>query len=348
MKTLITGGCGFLGTNLAKALLARGDSVRILDDLSRAGTERNLEFLEQHPDRDRIEILRQDVRDPAAVEAAVEGVDAIAHYAAQVAVTTSVVEPRHDFEVNAYGTLNVLEAARKSERRPAVLFASTNKVYGGMEDVQVEEGDTRYAYVDLPYGASESQPLDFHSPYGCSKGAADQYVRDYSRIYDLPTVVFRTSCLYGPHQFGNEDQGWVAHFTISAAAGDPVNIFGDGKQIRDILHVDDAVAAYLAAIDRIDHVRGQVFNLGGGPENTVSLLELLEDLEHVLGEPVQRSFFDWRPGDQRVYVSDIRKLERVMGWTPKFSPREGVSALAEWVRTSGYFPALAAGAPKGD
>jgi CDP-paratose 2-epimerase len=346
MKILITGGCGFLGTNLAKALLARGDSVRILDDLSRAGTERNLAFLEQHPDRDRIDIRRQDVRDAAAVEAAVEGVDAIAHYAAQVAVTTSVTEPRHDFEVNALGTLNVLEAARKADPKPTVLFASTNKVYGGMEDVQVAEGETRYGYVDLPFGASESQALDFHSPYGCSKGAADQYVRDYARIYDLPTVVFRTSCLYGPHQFGNEDQGWVAHFTISAAAGEPVNIFGDGKQIRDILHVDDAVAAYIAAMERIDEVRGQVFNLGGGPENTVSLLELLDDLEQILGEPVRRSFFGWRPGDQRVYVSDIRKLERVLGWKPQLSPREGVAALAEWVRTSGYFPALTAGAAK--
>lgn len=336
MRVLITGGCGFLGTNLAEALLDRGDEVRLFDDLSRAGTKRNLAWLEQRAPRDRLTILRGDVRDAEAVQKAVDGCEAVAHLAAQVAVTTSLEQPRLDFEVNALGTLNVLEAARLAATRPMVLFASTNKVYGQMQEIPVTEVRGRYAYSHLEYGISEAQPLDFHSPYGCSKGSADQYVRDYHRIYGLPTVVFRMSCLYGPRQFGNEDQGWVAHFAISAFLGRPITIYGDGKQVRDVLYVSEAVSAYLAAIDQ-KAAAGQVFNLGGGADNSLSLIELLELLEEVLGRPVERTFSDWRPGDQRVYVSDVRNIRRALDWQPTVGVGDGVRSLMKWVQASGHF-----------
>jgi len=337
MRVLVTGGCGFLGTNATDALLQRGDHVRVLDDLSRSGSERNLDWLERHPGRERLEARRGDVRDSEAVLDAVAGCDAVIHMAAQVAVTDSTIDPRHDFEVNALGTLNVLEAARAASNPPIVLFSSTNKVYGEMNDVAVEEGDSRYRYVDLPGGASEDQPLDFHSPYGCSKGAADQYVRDYGRVYGVPTVVFRTSCVYGPHQFGNEDQGWVAHFTISAMQGADVTIYGDGKQVRDVLFVEDAVRAYLMAMERIDDIAGEAVNLGGGPQNTLSLLELLDTLGSMLGESLRPEFGDWRPGDQRIYVSDVSKLNQLLGWRPTVGVDEGVRRLAEWIAESDLF-----------
>ena len=337
MDVLITGGCGFLGTNMTRVLLERGDRVRVLDNLSRRGTERNLDYLQSEFGSKPLEVLREDIRDAEAVERAVADNDVVIHLAAQVAVTTSVEEPREDFDINAAGTLNVLEGARRSGRRPAVLFSSTNKVYGGMEDVVVDEGERRYSYGELPHGVSEQHPLDFHSPYGCSKGAADQYVRDYARIYGLKTVVFRTSCLYGPHQFGNEDQGWVAHFVISAVKGEPLTIYGDGKQVRDVLYVDDAIAAYTAALDQLDRAAGEVYNLGGGPEQSVSLLEFMESLESVIGSPVAHDFADWRPGDQRIYLSDIRKLERELGWKPRMGVEDGVRALQAWVTSNDYF-----------
>jgi CDP-paratose 2-epimerase len=341
LRILITGGCGFLGTNLADALLARGDEVRLFDDLSRPGTQRNLAWLKQQAAAGRLEALQGDIRDAEGVQRAVEGCEAVAHLAAQVAVTTSLDQPRFDFEVNALGTLNVLEAARQTASHPMVVFASTNKVYGGIEDVRVVESHGRYEYADLPHGVSEAQPLDFHSPYGCSKGSADQYVRDYHRIYDLPTVVFRMSCLYGPHQFGSEDQGWVAHFAISAFQGQPISIYGDGKQVRDVLYVADAVDAYLKAIDQREVAAGQIFNLGGGIQNTLSLLELLDNLETILGRPIERTFGPWRPGDQRVYVSDIRKVQRVLEWRPTVGIDPGVRGLVDWIEASGYFSARA-------
>jgi CDP-paratose 2-epimerase len=340
VRVLITGGCGFLGTNLADALLAGGKQVRVFDNLSRSGAERNRAWLEQRAEPARLEIFRGDVRDAAGVRAALDGCDVVIHLAGQVAVTTSVQKPLEDFEINALGTINVLEAARQARRPPVVLYASSNKVYGGLEDVRTRTTGDHYAYVDLPHGIPETQSLDFHSPYGCSKGSGDQYARDYHRIYGLPTVVFRMSCLYGPHQFGNEDQGWVAHFVISALQGVPITIFGDGKQVRDLLYVTDAVRAYTAAIENIDAVSGQVFNLGGGPANTVSLLELLNCLERALGAPVARSFASWRPGDQRVYTSDIRKLGRALGWRPSCSVSDGLRALIQWITTSGHFPTL--------
>jgi CDP-paratose 2-epimerase len=259
--------------------------------------------------------------------------DIIIHLAAQVAVTTSVVNPREDFEINAQGTFNMLEAARLNERRPIILYASTNKVYGGMDDVKVVEDTTRWRYADLPLGCPETQPLDFHSPYGCSKGCGDQYIRDYARIYGLASVVLRQSCIYGPRQFGMEDQGWLAWMIIAAVTGRPLTIYGDGKQIRDVLHVDDLLNAYDAAIAKIDTAKGQVYNLGGGPENTMSIwTEFGPLLEKLLGKPVPVERGDWRPGDQKVFVADIRKAERELGWKPKVGVEAGVGKLFEWVR----------------
>lgn len=333
MRVLVTGGCGFLGTNLAAALTARGDSVVVFDDLSRRGSELNRDWLHALGG---IEIVLGDVRSPEALRPAVDGCDAIVHLAGQVAVTTSVVDPVTDFEVNARGTLNVLEAARGGGRQPVVLFASTNKVYGGMDDVRVVEDDVRFAYADLPLGVPETRQLDFHSPYGCSKGSADQYVRDYARIYGLPTAVFRMSCLYGPHQMGNEDQGWVAHFAISALRGDGVSIFGNGKQVRDVLYVDDAVDIYLKALDRGAALDGLVVNVGGGPENTLTLLQLLDQFERMTGHAVERAFGDWRPGDQRVYISDIRLAKSILDWAPTVAAEDGVRRLADWVSQQAY------------
>jgi CDP-paratose 2-epimerase len=332
-SALITGGAGFIGSNLADALASDGWVVWIFDLLARPGVERNLAWLqERHGGR--IRFIRGDVRDFPAVAEAVRHTEVVFHLAAQVAVTTSLIDPRTDFEINALGTLNVLEAARQARHRPIVLYTSTNKVYGAMEEVPVVEEATRYRYADRPFGIDERQPLDFHSPYGCSKGAADQYVRDYARIYGLPTVVFRMSCIYGPRQFGTEDQGWVAHFVISAMTGRPITIYGDGKQVRDLLFVTDLVAAMRAAVERIDRTAGQVYNIGGGPEHTLSVWhEFAPLLAEILGRPLDPpAFGPWRPGDQKVYVSDIRKAMRDLDWRPQVGVREGLTRLAEWVR----------------
>ena len=329
----ITGGAGFIGSNYVSRLLERGEKVIIYDNLSRAGSTRNLAWLHGKYGEKAFQLIEGDVRDAELLTVSIHSADVIVHLAAQVAVTTSVTNPREDFEINAQGTFNVLEAARLSERNPVFLYASTNKVYGGMEDVQVVEDATRWKYANLPLGCPETQPLDFHSPYGCSKGSGDQYVRDYARIYGLPTLVMRQSCIYGPRQFGVEDQGWVAWMIIAAVTGRPLTIYGDGKQIRDILNVDDLLNAYDAGIDRIAAVKGQVYNLGGGPANTMSIwTEFGPLLEKMLGKqvPVQRS--DWRPGDQKVFVADIRKAERDLGWKPKVGVSEGVGVLFKWVK----------------
>jgi CDP-paratose 2-epimerase len=332
MKVLITGGCGFIGTNLALERLARGDQVRVYDNCSRAGTERNRAHLESLGEAS-LDLVDGDVRDADETIKAAADADVIFHLAAQVAVTASVADPAEDLDVNVRGTFNVLEAVRAlpTANRPALLFTSTNKVYGCMEDISVVEQGQRHEYATAPEGIAESQPLDFHSPYGCSKGAADQYVRDYARIYGLRTVVFRMSCIYGPRQWGTEDQGWVAHFLISAALGRPVTIYGDGKQVRDVLYVDDLVEAFLRAVDGIDSVSGEVFNLGGGPRNTISLLELLDWLATRAPRPVATRFDDWRPGDQRVYVSDVRKARTQLGWEPRVAVTAGLEALWGWV-----------------
>ncbi len=332
-KWIITGGAGFIGCHAAAKLHEAGHHVVIVDNLSRRGADTNLAWLQEQGIND---FVKADIRDFSAIRDVVArhaDADVVLHLAAQVAVTTSVVDPRADFEINALGTFNVLEAVRTAaEGRPAVFYSSTNKVYGNLEHVRVVERNGRYAYEDLPYGVDESEPLDFHSPYGCSKGAGDQYVRDYARIYDLKTVAFRQSCIYGTRQFGIEDQGWIAWFCVAVTLGKPFTIFGDGKQIRDTLWVGDLVNAYLHAWERIDSVAGEVFNMGGGPANTLSLLELVAVLEESFGRPLNPSKADWRPGDQRVFVADIRKAERLLGWSPQVSTQAGVDRLLTWVR----------------
>lgn len=334
MRHLITGGAGFIGCNLADALLRDGEHVTVLDNLSRPRTDQNLCWLqERHGSA--LRFVRADIRDAAAVGTAVQGHDVVYHLAGQVAVTTSVADPRSDFEINALGTLNVLEAARAAQQPPIVFFASTNKVYGGMEEIAIREDATRYSYAELPRGIAETQNLDFHSPYGCSKGAADQYVRDYARIYGLRTVVFRQSCILGPRQFGVEDQGWVAHFVIAALLGRPLSIFGDGKQVRDLLFVDDLVAAYRTTLAQIELASGQIYNIGGGATNTLSVwAEFGPLLERIIGKRIDVAWGPWRPGDQPVYVSDIGKAERELGWRPRIGVEEGVRRLVEWVEAS--------------
>ena len=332
MTTLITGGAGFVGTNLAARLLREGREVLILDSLARAGVEDNLGWL-RDAYRSRLTVEVGDVRDRALVRSAVGRADAVFHFAAQVAVTTSLTDPVEDFEVNAGGTLNVLEALRKRPNPPPLVFTSTNKVYGALSDLAVEANARRYEPSDrsTAAGIDEERPLDFHSPYGCSKGAADQYVRDYARTYGLPTMVFRMSCIYGPHQFGTEDQGWVAHFLIQALQGRPVTIYGDGRQVRDVLFVDDLVEGFLLAVQRLSRVTGEAFNIGGGPGNAISLLELLDMIGELTGRRPEVQFDDWRPGDQKYYVSSTARFGRATGWRPKTDVRRGLEHLAEWL-----------------
>jgi CDP-paratose 2-epimerase len=332
-RVLVTGGAGFIGSNLVHSLLSDGHTVTVFDDLSRRGAKKNAEWLAGLHGRS-FKLVEGDTRDARAVTEAVRGNEAIYHFAAQVAVTTSVTDPRQDFDINALGTFNVLDAARTVADHPVVLFTSTNKVYGGMEDVVIEEQATRYAYRDYPEGMDESRPLDFHSPYGCSKGAADQYVRDFYRIYGSPSVVFRMSCIYGTRQFGVEDQGWVAHMVISTVLGRPITIYGDGKQVRDILFIDDLVRAMRLATVNINKTAGEVYNIGGGAHNTISVwTEFSEILSRLAGQPVKATGYgDWRSGDQLVYVSNCAKAKEHFGWEPQVGKEEGVTRLWNWVR----------------
>ena len=334
-RILITGGAGFIGCNLADQLVQDGHSVTVLDNLSRRGTDKNLAWLRQRHGN-RFQFVQGDIRNAETMNQAVTGMEVVYHLAGQTAVTTSVTNPRDDFEANALGTFNVLEAARRFGDDPALLLSSTNKVYGGMEDVPVVELPTRYTYRDLPDGATEHQPLDFHSPYGCSKGAADQYVRDYHRIYGLPTVVFRQSCIYGPRQMGVEDQGWVAWFLIATTVGRPITIYGDGKQVRDLLYVDDLINAYKLAVQHIDKTAGQVYNIGGGAARTMSVwAEFRPILSEVFGRDIPDvPHADWRPGDQPVFFCDIRKAQADFGWQPQVGVVEGIRRLAEWVQAN--------------
>jgi CDP-paratose 2-epimerase len=332
-SVLVTGGCGFIGANLADALAARDTPVVALDSLARDGSRENAQWLSSRHGN-LIEIRRGDVRDTATVEACVAGADAVLHLAGQVAVTTSVGDPVDDFETNARGTLNVLEAVRRCNPQAPVLFASTNKVYGQvLGRQQVRRRGERYVPAEDRFvrGITEKTALDFHSPYGCSKGAADQYVRDYARVFGLRTAVIRMSCIYGPRQFGTEDQGWIAHFFIQALRRQPITIFGDGYQVRDALHVDDAVAAWLAVLDGIDTARGQVFNLGGGAENAISLRELLALMEDMDRRPAKVCYRAWRPGDQPWYVSDTAVLQRALSWRPGVPIKEGLKSLDAWL-----------------
>ena len=335
MKVFITGGAGFIGANLADYHLGRDDEVVIYDNLSRRGADCNLEWLRQRHG-ERLVFCRGDIRDFDALSAALPDDSArVYHMAGQVAVTTSIVDARQDFEINALGTFNVLEAVRHLAPEATLFYASTNKVYGGMEATATVEDANHYRYCDYPsapHGISEEYPLDFHSPYGCSKGCGDQYARDYARIYGLKTVVMRQSCIYGPRQLGVEDQGWVAHFCIAARYGRPIFIFGNGKQVRDLLWVDDLIAAYEAAATRIDVAAGQIYNLGGGPDNTLSVwAEFGPLLARLAGREIAVTYADWRAGDQPVFVSDIRKAERELGWRPRVGVSEGIEHLWRWV-----------------
>ncbi len=329
---LITGGAGFIGSNYVNRLLERGQRVIIYDNLSRAGSRVNLSWLEDKFGKKAFQLIRGDVADAKQLAAAAREADVFVHLAGQVAVTTSVMEPRHDFESNALGTFNAVEAARLSGRDPIFIYASTNKVYGGMDDVKIVEEASRWRYTDLTMGCPETQPLDFHSPYGCSKGAGDQYVRDYSRIYGLRSVVFRQSCIYGPRQFGVEDQGWLAWMIIAAVTGRQITIYGDGKQVRDVLHVDDLLHAYDAAIERIGTGKGQVYNMGGGPRNVLAVwAEFGPMLEKLLGKHIEIAHADWRPGDQRVFYADFTKATRELEWKPNIKLEEGIEMLFRWV-----------------
>jgi CDP-paratose 2-epimerase len=330
---LITGGAGFVGTNVAHRLLSEGHTVLIYDNLGRAGVSKNLAWLKRvHGERAHVAIA--DVRDASTLRRCVEGASQVFHFAAQVAVTTSLTNPIEDFEVNALGTVNLLEALRAQSEPPPLLFTSTNKVYGGLEGVELHLSGARYEPLDpqtRACGISEAQPLDFHSPYGCSKGAADQYVVDYARTYGMPAIVFRMSCIYGPHQFGTEDQGWVAHFLIRALEGEPITLYGDGKQVRDILYVEDLVDAMLLAQRNIRELSGQAFNMGGGPANAVSLLELLDMIGRLHGKKPEIEWGGWRTGDQRYYVSDFTKFKEATGWEPRVGAKRGVELLYRWL-----------------
>jgi CDP-paratose 2-epimerase len=331
MKIIITGGAGFIGCNAAARALDRGDDVVVIDNLSRIGAAANLRWLQSKRGFDFKAI---DLVDAEAVQDAFrEHRDAtrVLHLAGQVAVTTSVTDPRSDFEANALGTFNVLEAVRSAAPEAALVYASTNKVYGGLEHLDVVEEGECYRYGAAPHGVSEEMPLDFHSPYGCSKGAADQYVRDYHRIYGLRTVVFRQSCIYGYRQFGVEDQGWVAWFAISALRGRPMRVYGDGKQVRDVLFASDLVDALLTAWAHADRLRGKAFNIGGGPRNTTSLFELIQLITALHGVRPTLEHGGWRTGDQRYDVSDIRAFKAATGWSPQVGVQAGVTRLYRWL-----------------
>jgi CDP-paratose 2-epimerase len=330
---LVTGGAGFIGSNYVHRLLSRGERVVILDNLSRHGARLNLQWLQQIFGSDAFALTVGDLRDADTVAACARDADVIVHLGGQVAVTASVRDPRGDFEANALGTLNVLEAARGSGRDPIFIYASTNKVFGAMAGVEIVEEATRWRYKELPDGCAESQRLDFASPYGCSKGAGDQYVRDYARIYGLRTVVFRQSCIYGPRQFGIDGQGWLAWMMMTALEGRRMMVYGDGKQTRDVLYVDDLLDGYDAAVQRIDAVAGQVYNIGGGRHNVLAVwAEFGPMLESLIGRALEVEHGPWRPGDQRVFYADIAKARLELNWAPTVDFKDGVRRLFDWVK----------------
>jgi CDP-paratose 2-epimerase len=332
---LITGGAGFIGTNLAARFMDAGRGVRVLDNLSRRGVDANLQWL-QESYGSLVEIMIGDIRDIQTVTAAVDGVAEVYHLAAQVAVTSSLDDPRHDFSINAGGTLNLLETLRALPMPPPLVFTSTNKVYGDLEDIELVPEEQRYVPADAAIraaGVSERRGIDFHSPYGCSKGAADQYVLDYARTFGIPAVVFRMSCIYGPHQCGSEDQGWVAHFVRRAVEREPLTIYGDGHQVRDVLYVDDLLNAFALAQEHMLSIAGEAFNIGGGPERAVSLRELVASLDEMVGDSLDVSYDAWRDADQRYYVSDCEKFRRATGWTPSVAVADGLRRLYAWLNT---------------
>jgi len=338
---LVTGGAGFVGTNVVDRLAGQGVPVILYDSLVRPGVSENLEWLRQRHGS-RIDARIADVRDTARLEQAVREAGTIYHFAAQVAVTTSLVDPAEDFAVNCAATVALLEAVRRTPKPPTLVFTSTNKVYGSLPDVPVLDAGRRCEPADADLrakGVGEACRMDFHSPYGCSKGAADQYVLDYARCFDLPTVVLRMSCIYGPHQRGNEDQGWVAHFVMRALAGEPITIYGDGRQVRDVLFVDDLVDLMLVAGAPGSPLLGKAVNVGGGPRNAVSLLEVVDALKDLAESPVRVRFGAARPGDQRWYVSDVSRVAAITGWQPRVGVREGLARLCAWLRETRADPA---------
>lgn len=331
MRVLITGGAGFIGVNSAYYFVNKGNSVTILDNLSRIGSSKNLEWIQS---KCNVSFFQGDVRqliDLVDIFSHHGKFDLILHLAGQVAVTTSVTNPREDFEINAFGTFNLLEAARLYCPETTIIYSSTNKVYGEMKRIGVTLKNGRYAYKNLDQGVDENQNLDFHSPYGCSKGAADQYCQDYFRIFGLKTIVMRQSCIYGYRQFGIEDQGWMAWFSIASALGRPITIYGDGKQVRDVLFVDDLVRAYDLAYQKRKKIAGKVFNIGGGPTNTLSLHELIQNIEFISSKKIPLKYENWRPGDQKVFIGNISLAEREFGWKPNISPGAGIRKLYNWV-----------------
>lgn len=331
-KVLVIGGAGFIGCNTVRYFSGRGNRVLVFDNLSRRGTEENLDWLRSYGS---VDFYCGDVRQPVDIEHVLSehpDVAVIIHLAAQTAVTSSVVDPRADFEINALGTFNVLEAVRKAAISPILLYASTNKVYGGLEQLAVVEGEKRYSFRDYPNGIGENHTLDFHSPYGCSKGAADQYVRDYARIYGIRTVVFRQSCIYGYRQFGIEDQGWVAWFIAAALSDREVFVYGDGKQVRDVLFIDDLTRAYERALDCIETTAGQIYNIGGGVNNSISIWREFEPLLcRSVGKSVVAKLSDWRPGDQKIFIADIEKANRDFEWEPRIGVEQGIESLRDWI-----------------
>jgi CDP-paratose 2-epimerase len=336
MKLLITGGCGFLGSNLAADAITRGDDLVLFDSLHRSGSRENLAWL-QNQGKSRFE--HGDIRNQNDITRIIQEFkpDAIFHLAGQVAMTSSIANPRMDFEVNVMGTHNLLEAVRLYAPEATVVYSSTNKVYGDLEEYTYRETDTRYECIEKPNGFDEKTQLDFHSPYGCSKGAADQYMLDYARIFGLKTVVFRHSSMYGGRQFATYDQGWVGWFcqkAVEAKNGTvkgPFTISGTGKQVRDVLHAEDMKRLYAAAVSNIDNTKGQAFNIGGGISNSLSLLELFALLEEILGFQLNYTKLPVRESDQRVFVADITKANILMGWKVDIAPKQGVFSMLEWL-----------------
>jgi len=331
MKVIVTGGAGFIGSNLAARLIKMGAEVVIVDDLSRPGVEHNLDFLEKEGP---YEWIQANVCDFGAIESIIDkhrDVEIVYHLAAQVAVTTSIKNPIEDFKTNAQGAIHVLEAIRKAGIFPFVGYASTNKVYGSLSSKKVLESETRYEFAEEPKSISETHPLDPHSPYGCSKACADQYMTDYHRMYGIPTCIFRMSCIYGEHQFGFEDQGWVAWFVIAALTGKPITIYGNGKQVRDILWIDDLIDLYLRAAKSVQKSAGQILNVGGGIKNTRSVSEMIDLIKNIINKNIPIFFAEARPGDQPIYVSNIFKASELLNWRPKISAAEGTKKLVEWV-----------------
>jgi len=332
----IIGGAGFIGSNAADAYLRKGHTVTVFDNLSRKGTDKNIEWLiREHADK--VTFIKGDIRKQSAeLDSLIEKAEIILHLAGQVAVTTSVINPRDDFENNALGTFNVLESVRKCDTKKILIYSSTNKVYGKLNEINIVEGKKEYSFKDNPFGIPETTPLDFYSPYGCSKGAADQYVHDYARIYGMRTIVFRQSCIYGNRQFGVEDQGWIAWFAIASKLDRPITIYGNGKQVRDILYVDDLVEAFEKAVENIDSTAGKIYNIGGGPGKAISLLKSIEQLEDIIKKKIKLEYRAWRPGDQPIYISDVRLAENDFGWKPKTEITEGLMKLISWVDNNIY------------